>query len=81
MHGSKACAWLLIDSAGSTRKSFKGVKGAWRFCINDLLQPMPLKSRFLSDAVLSAKRQGQAMAFGIIIAIYPHLLHKSIFIC
>jgi hypothetical protein len=31
---------------------------------------MPLKSRFLLDAVLSAKRQGQAMAFGTIIAIY-----------
>jgi len=31
-----------------------------------LLQPMPLKSRFLSDAVLPAKRHGQAMAFDVI---------------
>ncbi|AIF83578.1 hypothetical protein NTE_01515 [Candidatus Nitrososphaera evergladensis SR1] len=31
----------------------KKVNGAWRSCINDLLQPMPLKSRFSPfDAVL-----------------------------
>jgi hypothetical protein len=35
-----------------------------------LLQPLPLKSRFLRDAVLHAKRQGQAMAFGNIMQLY-----------
>jgi hypothetical protein len=38
---------------------------------------MPLKSRFLPDAVLSAKRHGQAMAFDVI-TIYWQELHKNI---
>jgi len=49
----------------------RGVKGAWRSCINDLLQPMPLKSRFLNRC--SFVRQAPRSSHG-----FRHYHHRII---
>jgi hypothetical protein len=62
---------MLRESA----ESFRRTKGERRLAIlhhRPITALAVLKSRFLSDAVLSAKRRGQAMTFGPIININSH---------